>query len=227
MRMHGHAEHDPADYVPQEMFEEWSKKDPVELFENVLLDAGVIDADTREAGQGGRPAGGHRRAGKALADPMPDPSNDRGGRLCRLTAPARPTYLEAVGLALDSEMDRDPDVFIIGEDVGQFGGAFKVTKGFLDKFGAAPGGRHPDRRDRLHRPGRGRGAGRAAAGGGVPVRRLHLLRLRPDHQRAGPAPLAHRRPDAGDHAGAVRRPAAGRARPTRRAWRATSRTCPA
>jgi pyruvate/2-oxoglutarate/acetoin dehydrogenase E1 component len=45
------------------------------------------------------------------------------------------TYLEAVALALDSEMDRDPDVFIIGEDVGQFGGAFKVTKGFLEKFG--------------------------------------------------------------------------------------------
>ena len=45
------------------------------------------------------------------------------------------TYLEAVSLALDSEMDRDPDVFIIGEDVGQFGGAFKVTKGFLEKFG--------------------------------------------------------------------------------------------
>ena len=45
------------------------------------------------------------------------------------------TYLEAVGLALDHEMDRDPDVFLIGEDVGQFGGAFKVTKGFLDKFG--------------------------------------------------------------------------------------------
>jgi pyruvate/2-oxoglutarate/acetoin dehydrogenase E1 component len=45
------------------------------------------------------------------------------------------TYLQAVGLALMSEMDRDPDVFLIGEDVGQFGGAFKVTKGFLDKFG--------------------------------------------------------------------------------------------
>ncbi|HEY3260905.1 MAG TPA: transketolase C-terminal domain-containing protein, partial [Pseudonocardiaceae bacterium] len=45
------------------------------------------------------------------------------------------TYLEAIGLALDNEMDRDPDVFIIGEDVGQFGGAFKVTKGFLDKYG--------------------------------------------------------------------------------------------
>jgi pyruvate/2-oxoglutarate/acetoin dehydrogenase E1 component len=45
------------------------------------------------------------------------------------------TYLQAIGLALMSEMDRDPDVFLIGEDVGQFGGAFKVTKGFLDKFG--------------------------------------------------------------------------------------------
>ena len=46
------------------------------------------------------------------------------------------TYLEAIGLALDAEMDRDPDVFILGEDVGQFGGAFKVTQGFLDKYGA-------------------------------------------------------------------------------------------
>lgn len=48
----------------------------------------------------------------------------------------QPTYLDAVSAALESEMDADPDVFIIGEDVGQFGGAFKVTKGFLEKFGA-------------------------------------------------------------------------------------------
>jgi pyruvate/2-oxoglutarate/acetoin dehydrogenase E1 component len=45
------------------------------------------------------------------------------------------TYLDAIGRALMSEMETDPDVFIIGEDVGQFGGAFKVTQGFLDKFG--------------------------------------------------------------------------------------------
>jgi 2-oxoisovalerate dehydrogenase E1 component beta subunit len=45
------------------------------------------------------------------------------------------TYLDAVTQALSSEMEADPDVFIIGEDVGQFGGAFKVTKGFLEKFG--------------------------------------------------------------------------------------------
>jgi acetoin:2,6-dichlorophenolindophenol oxidoreductase subunit beta len=45
------------------------------------------------------------------------------------------TYLDAIAAALMSEMEADPDVFILGEDVGQFGGAFKVTKGFLEKFG--------------------------------------------------------------------------------------------
>ena len=53
------------------------------------------------------------------------------------------TYLDAVGLALDHEMDADPDVFIIGEDVGQFGGAFKVTKGFLEKFGRSSSSSSP------------------------------------------------------------------------------------
>ncbi|MDG5486698.1 alpha-ketoacid dehydrogenase subunit beta [Mycolicibacterium gadium] len=46
------------------------------------------------------------------------------------------TYLDAVQQALAAEMDADETVFLIGEDVGQFGGAFKVTKGFLDRFGA-------------------------------------------------------------------------------------------
>jgi 2-oxoisovalerate dehydrogenase E1 component beta subunit len=45
------------------------------------------------------------------------------------------TYLDAVSEALRAEMRANPDVFLIGEDVGQFGGAFKLTKGFLDEFG--------------------------------------------------------------------------------------------
>lgn len=45
------------------------------------------------------------------------------------------TYLDAISRALVAEMEADDDVFLIGEDVGQFGGAFKVTKGLLDKFG--------------------------------------------------------------------------------------------
>ena len=45
------------------------------------------------------------------------------------------TYREAVNLALAEEMDRDDKVFILGEDVGAFGGAMAVTKGLYDRFG--------------------------------------------------------------------------------------------
>jgi pyruvate/2-oxoglutarate/acetoin dehydrogenase E1 component len=45
------------------------------------------------------------------------------------------TMLEAIREALWEEMERDPDVFLIGEDIGLYGGAFKVTDGFLDRFG--------------------------------------------------------------------------------------------
>ncbi len=46
------------------------------------------------------------------------------------------TYVEAVRQGLWEEMERDPDVFLIGEDIGTYGGAFKVTVGMLDRFGA-------------------------------------------------------------------------------------------
>jgi len=45
------------------------------------------------------------------------------------------TYLEAIREALFEEMDRDENVFCLGEDIGKYGGAFKVTEGLLDKFG--------------------------------------------------------------------------------------------
>lgn len=45
------------------------------------------------------------------------------------------TFLEAIQEALWEEMERDPDVFLMGEDIGVYGGAFKVTEGLLDAFG--------------------------------------------------------------------------------------------
>jgi 2-oxoisovalerate dehydrogenase E1 component beta subunit len=47
------------------------------------------------------------------------------------------TYLDAISAALREEMRRDPDVILLGEDIGVFGGAFKITRGFLDEFGPA------------------------------------------------------------------------------------------
>ncbi len=46
------------------------------------------------------------------------------------------TYLEAIRQGIWEEMERDPSVFLLGEDIGVYGGAFKVTAGMLDHFGA-------------------------------------------------------------------------------------------
>src|SRR5215211_7989688 len=45
------------------------------------------------------------------------------------------TYREALNQALAEEMERDPDVFLMGEEVGVYNGAYKVSKGLLDRFG--------------------------------------------------------------------------------------------
>jgi len=45
------------------------------------------------------------------------------------------TYLEALRQGLWEEMERDERVFLLGEDIGAYGGAFKVTDGFLERFG--------------------------------------------------------------------------------------------
>jgi pyruvate dehydrogenase E1 component alpha subunit len=79
MRMHGHAEHDPADYVPRELLEEWQKRDPVMLFETSLLEHGVIDEeaakDIRESAR--QKAIDARKT--VLADPLPDPATVEDG----------------------------------------------------------------------------------------------------------------------------------------------------
>lgn len=50
---------------------------------------------------------------------------------------AEVTYLEGIRQALFEEMERDPAVFCMGEDIGAYGGAFKVTEGLMSRFGAA------------------------------------------------------------------------------------------
>jgi TPP-dependent pyruvate/acetoin dehydrogenase alpha subunit len=79
MRMHGHAEHDPADYVPREMLEEWQKRDPVALFENVLLEHGIIDEETATKTREAARQKAIEARKKALADPLPDPATVEQG----------------------------------------------------------------------------------------------------------------------------------------------------
>ena len=74
------------------------------------------------------------------------------------TEMATMTVREALRDAMAEEMRRDGDVFVMGEEVAEYQGAYKVTQGLLDEFGARPGHRHADHRARLCRPRRRRRA---------------------------------------------------------------------
>src|SRR5579862_5176658 len=54
---------------------------------------------------------------------------------CRTVFMATMRYLQAFRLAMTEEMERDPNVFICGEEVGQYQGTYRVTEGMLEKFG--------------------------------------------------------------------------------------------
>src|SRR4051794_33992077 len=75
MRMHGHGAHDDMRYVPKELFEHWSKRDPIENYESKLsaegVDVDAIHASVREELEG--------ETEWALAQPMPDPATARDG----------------------------------------------------------------------------------------------------------------------------------------------------
>src|SRR5579884_3310811 len=89
-----------------------------------------------EGGRGGRgvrraqPAAGRQGgAGRGVCD------RERGGIMTTAQATGEVTYLEAISQALAEEMARDERVFLMGEDIGVYGGAFKITEGFLETYG--------------------------------------------------------------------------------------------
>src|SRR6185437_5226598 len=74
-----------------------------------------------------------RRCGSAAVSTRPCPY--MSGPPAGERTMAEVTYLEAIRQALFEEMERDPNVFCLGEDIGAYGGAFKVTEGLLARFG--------------------------------------------------------------------------------------------
>ena len=151
MRMHGHAAHDDMKYVPKEQVEEWRKRDPVDRQEKRLSRSGL-----RHRGVARRGAGFDRRGSRDGACGS-DAGSVRGDRRCVLRGRggaagrrrrsvervcfqgggvmATLTYLQAISAALRDELRDDERVLMMGEDIGVFGGAFKVTDGFIDEFG--------------------------------------------------------------------------------------------
>ena len=143
LRMEGHAVHDDAFYVPKELFEEWAEAGPARALPP--LAAGAREHDER----GGRGDLGRREEAlerRAPARGRVAAARSRGAARRRVRDAGRPrhaapqvmaekTYLQAISDGLRQEMRRDKRVYVIGEDVGVYGGAFKVTLGFQEEFG--------------------------------------------------------------------------------------------
>jgi len=144
-RMRGHEEASGVKYVPKELFEEWGKKDPVLRFENYLKENGVmtdedferIRASIKEELEYAIERG--FEAGPVVAD------TDR--ELADLYAPTTKVYdepaghgtekkfINAVTDALKQSLETHPELVIMGQDIAEYGGAFKVTEGLVNQFG--------------------------------------------------------------------------------------------
>jgi 2-oxoisovalerate dehydrogenase E1 component len=157
-RYYGHSLSDPRnEYRTKDEETAWRAVDPIATFEAALLQAGVLtDAalQTLKARVADRNA---RAAAAAAAAADPDPrdvikymyTDTRVDEVPAEFADPKPiqapvpvkradgqlTYKDAIKEALTEEMLRDSRVVLYGEDVAEYGGAFKVTKGLIDAFG--------------------------------------------------------------------------------------------
>jgi 2-oxoisovalerate dehydrogenase E1 component len=148
-RMRGHEEASGTDYVPKEKLEEWAKKDPVKRYEAFLVERGLFaEADF----------GTIRAAYKARIDDLadgallePEPRSTAEEKQADVFAPSllvpKPPadadegselrYVDAISDGLRTVMRRDERVVLLGQDIAEYGGVFKVTEGFVDEFGKA------------------------------------------------------------------------------------------
>jgi len=156
-RYYGHSLSDPRnEYRTRDEEEAWKQVDPISAFERQLLESNVVnEAGIEELKEKVRQRNA-RAATRAASSPDPDPADvlkfmytttvdeevplefqevkvfeplstkRDGGRL---------TYRDAIKEALYEEMKRDRRVIFYGEDVADYGGAFKVSKGLLEAFG--------------------------------------------------------------------------------------------
>ena len=106
---------------------------------------------------------------------------------------AQMNMIQALNSAMDIMLARDPNVVMLGEDIGYFGGVFRVTDGLQRKYGEHRVLDTPIAEGAIVGAAIGMGVNGLRPGGGSAVRRLHLSGLRPDLQRARAPALSQRR----------------------------------
>lgn len=150
-RMRGHEEASGVKYVPKELFEIWEKKDPVTNYENWLIEEGIISPDYPEMLK--EDFDKEVRASFDKADKQPEVTPDSEKEEAEVYKSHEPLaisskksnssqlkanslrFVDAVSQGLKQSMEKYSELVIMGQDVAEYGGVFKITEGFVEKFG--------------------------------------------------------------------------------------------
>lgn len=144
-RMRGHEEASGTKYIPQELFDMWKVKDPVENYKNYLLQTGVLsehkDAEIRaEIKKEIDTDWAKVQEEPAIEARLEDEINDVYKAYDFEEIPAGDKtenirFIDAITQSLRQSMQRHDNLVIMGQDIAEYGGAFKVTDGFVAEFG--------------------------------------------------------------------------------------------
>ena len=145
-RMRGHEEASGTKYVPQHLFDEWAQKDPVKNFEQYLLQTQVATPQSlasihtelqqqleQELNLASQAAPISINTQKELADVYARHMQQH--LLNNTGAQTEKRLIEAVKDALYQSMQQHSNLVIMGQDIAEYGGVFKVTEGFVETFG--------------------------------------------------------------------------------------------
>lgn len=144
-RMRGHEEASGTKYVPQELMDMWAIKDPVENYRNYLKATAVLSDEEDEAIRAAIKNEIDTDWAKVQAEP--EIVADLDEELNDVYAPytfenIEPTsdtenirLIDAISQGLSQSMERHENLVIMGQDIAEYGGAFKITDGFVEKFG--------------------------------------------------------------------------------------------
>ncbi|MEO6851103.1 MAG: thiamine pyrophosphate-dependent enzyme, partial [Mucilaginibacter sp.] len=145
-RMRGHEEASGTKYVPTEMFEQWKGKDPLANFEQFLLDEGALTPESIQITRNGFAALIDIEIELAFreADIIPDVETEVKDMYKPFNLPTfQPSnlsttnkrYIDAISDGLRQGMRKHDKLVIMGQDIAEYGGAFKITQGFVEEFG--------------------------------------------------------------------------------------------
>ncbi|MFV8282181.1 alpha-ketoacid dehydrogenase subunit alpha/beta [Christiangramia marina] len=144
-RMRGHEEASGTKYVPQELMDEWQAKDPVINFENYLLEHKVISHDQisemkekilLEINEHLDIANSEAIVSANLDTELNDVyANYNFEEVKPGSTTSELRFIDAIAESVSGSMERHPDLVLMGQDIADYGGVFKITDGLLNKYG--------------------------------------------------------------------------------------------